>query len=112
MIEDLKLNGKGLQNTFFVKDPALHRFVHLYHMLAKYQFDYKGLSGKAVVSIGFPEFGRSKDTDSELEVNVKTLSFEQAPKTVTRSQMIKLILSEFDELKLNGFDLLQSEHKA
>jgi len=49
-IEDLKLNGKGLQNTFFVKDIDLHPFVHLYHVLARYQFDYKGLIGKCVLT--------------------------------------------------------------
>lgn len=111
-IEDLKLNGKGLQNTLFVKDKNLHPFVHLYHVLARYKFDYKGLIGKTVISIGFPEFGRSKEYASELEVNVKSLSFEQAPKNITRSQMIKVILGEFDELKLTCFDALKSEHKA
>lgn len=73
-IEDLKLNGKGLQNTLFVKDKDLHPFVHLYHVLAMYKFDHKGLIGKSVISIGFPEFGRSKELASELEVYIKRLS--------------------------------------
>lgn len=111
-IDDLKLNGKGLQDTLFVKDKNLHPFVHLYHVLARYKFDYKGLTGSCVISIGFPEFGRSKELVSELEVNVKTLSFAQTPKNITRGQMIKVILSEFDELKLSCFDALKPEHKA
>jgi hypothetical protein len=111
-IEDLKLNGKGLQNTLFVKDKELHPVVCLYHVLAKYKFDHKGLTGNCVISIGFPEFGRSKELSSELEVNVKTLSFQQTPKNITRGQTIKIILGEFDELKLICFDALKSEHKA
>ncbi|WP_435550705.1 GapS4b family protein [Desulfobacterium sp. N47] len=111
-IEDLKLNGKGLHNTFFVKDKDLHTFVHLYHVLARYKFDFKGLTGNSVVSIGFPEFGRSKEPASELEVNIKSISFEQAPKNLTRGQMTKIILSEFDELKLLAFDALKPEHLA
>ena len=111
-IEDLKLNGKGLQNTLFVKDKEIHPFVHLYNVFVRYKFDYKGLIGKTVLFIGFPEFGRSKEPSSELEVNVKSISFEQAPKNITRSQMIKIILNEFDELKLNSFDALKAEHLA
>lgn len=111
-IEDLKLNGKGLQNTLFVKDKELHPVVCLYHVLARYKFDHKGLTGNCVISIGFPDFGRSKELSSELEVNVKSLSFEQTPKNITRGQIIKIILSEFDELKLTCFDAMKSEHKA
>lgn len=111
-IEDLKLNGKGLHDTFFVKDKDLQPFVHLYHILARYAFDYKGLLGKCVVSIGFPEYARTKEALSELEVNVKSVSFEQAPKYLTRSQMIKIILGEFDNLKLAAVDKLKPEHVA
>ncbi|MCI5190482.1 MAG: hypothetical protein D3905_11995 [Candidatus Electrothrix sp. AS4_5] len=111
-IEDLKLNGKGLKNTLFVKDKDLHPVVCLYHVLARYKFDHKGLMGNCVISIGFPEFGRSKKIESELEVNVKTISFKQPLKNITRGQMIKVILGELDELKQTCFDALKPEHKA
>ena len=111
-IEDLKLNGKGLQNTLFVKDQSLHPHVHIYHVLSRYKFDYKGLLGKCVVSIGFPEYGRLKDATSELEVNVKSISFDQAPKHLTRSQVTKIILGEFDVLKLKCIDSMKPEQIA
>lgn len=90
----------------------MHPHVHLYHVLSRYKFDYKGLLGKCVISIGFPEYGRTKELTSELEVNVKSISFEQAPGNLTRSQVTKILLSEFDELKLRSIDVIDTKHIA
>ncbi len=111
-IEGLKLKGKGLQHTLFVKDKALHPHIHLYQVLARYKFDYRGLTGKTVVSISFPEYGRSKDVTSELEVNVKNRFFDHALKHIGKDQIIKIILREFDKLKLASFDVLDSKYFA
>jgi hypothetical protein len=111
-IEDLKLNGKGLQDTFIVKEKNLHPYVLLYAVLARYKYDYKGLIGKCTVSIGFPDFAKAKAKSSELEVNIKNLSFEQTPKHITREQIIKIILDELDNIKLNSINALKGNNKT
>ena len=111
-IEDLRMNGKGLQNTIFVKNKALHPYVYMHQVLARYKFDHKGLIGTCVVSIGFPEFGSKKEFGSELEVNVKSVSFDQTQKYITRDEMIKIVLSDFDTEKLANFDKLDSKYLA
>jgi len=111
-IDDLKLNGKGLHNTLFVKDKELHPHVHLYHALSRFKFDYRGLLGKCVISIGFPEYGRTKEQKSELEVNIKSISFDHAPGNLTKSQVTKILLSEFDDLKLKSIDAIDAKYMA
>lgn len=103
-INDVKLNGKGLQYTFFVQDEQLHSYVFLYQVVARFRFDYKGVLGRCIVSIGFPEFERTKDSASELEVNVKNVSFDQPPKYLSKGDMIKVILREFDCVKVTSLD--------
>jgi hypothetical protein len=101
-IDDLKVNGKGLHETFFITNKAYHRFVHLYQMDTRYVFDYKGLNGKCVISAGFPGYGKSREDQAEFEVNVKSMSFETTPKTIAKSEVGKILLREFDRLKLES----------
>jgi hypothetical protein len=101
-IDDLKVNGKGLHETFFITNKEYHRFVHLYQMDTRYAFDYKGLKGKCVISAGFPEYGKHREAQAEFEVNVKSMSFENPPKTIARSEIRKILLREFDRLKLES----------
>lgn len=101
-IDDLKVNGKGLHETFFITNKDYHQFVHLYHMDTRYAFDYKGLKGNCVISAGFPEYGKHREAQAEFEVNVKSMSFKIPPKTIARTEVGKILLREFDRLKLES----------
>lgn len=107
-IEDLKVNGRGLHETLFITNSEYHSFVHLYLMDIRYSFDYRGLKGKCVISAGFPDYGKSRESQAEFEVNVKTMSFETPPKTIGRSEVGRILLKEFDRLKLEALARLKS----
>ena len=102
-IENLKLNGNKLHKTFFVDDKDIYQYMHLYHMNTSYDFDYKGLRGKCVISVGFPDYRSPKEDSAEMEVNIKSLSFHEPSKTITRNEVTKIILQEFNNLKLTNF---------
>lgn len=101
-IEDLRVNGHGLHETFFIVDSQYHAFVHLYHVDARYRFDYKGVTGKCVISAGFPEYGKGRDQQAEFEVNVKSIAFDSRPKKVSRKEVSTGILQEFNGAKLDA----------
>ncbi|MCU0753538.1 MAG: hypothetical protein MUE46_00230 [Xanthomonadales bacterium] len=107
-IKDLKLNGKGLQNTQFIKDKDLQLHIHLYGALSVYKFNHKGLSGKCTVSIGFPDYEKTRDFKSELELNIRSLSLDRPLGKLVKNQVMKAILSEFEELKLKYTDKADS----
>lgn len=103
-IEDLKINGKALHKTFFLQDDKYHKFLHLHNIEAKFHFEIETFKGMCVVGIGFPEYCRGKNLNSELEVNVKSISFDVSPKGVIKTDIKKEILKEIEILKMLAFD--------
>jgi hypothetical protein len=108
-INDLKLNGKGLQHTLFIEDKELHEFVQLHHVLSRYRFNYEKLKGHCEISGGFPEYSRNKEMKSEFEINIKNISFDSAQKTISRSEMEKIIFREFNKIKLKNFNKITNQ---
>lgn len=110
-IEDLRVNGKSLHETLFITDSEYHPYLHLYHMETRFEFDYKGLKGECVISAGFPDYGKSKKGDAEFEVNVKSFKCEKSSK-VSRAEIGKFLLREFDRLKLESFEKAMGDASA
>jgi len=111
-IEDLKVNGSGLHETFFITNEEYHPYVYLYQIDARYSFYYKGIEGKCVISAGFPEYRGSREVACEFEVNVKNVSFKTQPRDITRNEVVKALLREFDRLKLDRFTRLIKDTKG
>lgn len=102
-IDDLKMNGKSLHQTLFVKEKKYHDFIELYRVDANFEFDYKGLTGTCTISLNFPDYGKSKDVSSELEINVKSIVPDSTIKDITRSDLKKILLKEFENIKLENY---------
>lgn len=102
-IEDLKLNGKALHQTFFFSDKSYHDFLHLYKVDSKFKFDVQGLTGQCVMSIGFPDYGREKELDAEMEVNIRTMSFNIPPRSISKSAIKQILLKEIENQKIANF---------
>lgn len=86
-IEDLKLNGNALHQTFFLRDKSYYDFLNLYKVDSKFKFDVRGLTGECVISVGFPDYGRTKNPDAEMEVNIRTMSFDITPRGVNKAEI-------------------------
>lgn len=103
-INDLILKGESLQDTFFVKDKKYHDHILLYGVECKFEFNLSGLTGECVVVVGFPDYEKSKNEDSELELNVKSIVFHDSPKGVDRNDIKKSLMREIESQKIKYFD--------
>ena len=107
-IENYKLNGKKLHRTLFLNKNN-HNIIHLYNIDAEFNFDIKlndiELKGKCVISIGFSSYETNKDnTDSEIEINVKSLSLENNNKKCSKSEIKQRLLKEIENQKIINFE--------
>jgi hypothetical protein len=106
-IEDLKLNGNALHQTIFFKDKNYHDFLHLYNVDAKFKFNVKSegkeLNGECVMSIGFPDYGRTKSLNAEMEVNIRNMSFDIILKGISKSEIKQILLKEIENQKIENF---------
>ncbi|MBD2652773.1 hypothetical protein H6G45_04525 [Synechocystis sp. FACHB-383] len=102
-INDLKLNGNALHQTFFFSDKSYHEFLSLYQVDSKFKFDVKGFTGQCVISVGFPDYGKTKNLNAEMEVNIKSMSFSIPPKGVNKSEIKQILLKEIEDQKIKNF---------
>lgn len=102
-IRDLRLNGNDLHKTFFMSDRSYHEALNFHRVDSKFKFDVKGATGTCVMSIGFPEYGRHKDVNAEMEVAIKTMSFDVPPKKISRSDIKQILLREIEDQKIANF---------
>jgi len=98
-INDLKLNGKLLHETFFVNEKHNHEFTFLYKVDARYGFDVSGVNGACVITMHFPEYSRTKNGKSELEINIKSISFENSPRSITKNEIKEILLDDLEGQK-------------
>ncbi len=106
-IEDLKLNGKALHSTWFFEAKYCN-FLHLYNVDSRFRFNLKfnetELKGECVIAIGFPDYEQNKDnTNSEIEINIKSMTLEVTSKGLSRSEIKEKLLKEIEERKINNF---------
>ncbi len=104
-ITDLKLNGRTLHQTIFFTDIKYHNFIRLYNVDSKFKFDVKGLTGQCVFSVGFPDYSKEKNLNSEMEVNIKSISFDNSSINVSKSEVKQILLREIENQKINSFKL-------
>ena len=102
-INALKLNGTSLHKTFFVQDKSYHNSLHFYKVDSKFKFNIKGLTGQCVMSIGFTDYGLTKNVDVEMEVTIKNLSFDDFPRGVNKLEIKQTLLKEIENQKIENF---------
>jgi hypothetical protein len=102
-IDDLKLHGNALHQTVFFSDKSYHEFISLYQIDSKFKFDVKGLTGQCVISVGFSDYGQSKNSDAEMEVNIRSMSFDIQPRGVSKSEIKQILLKEIENQKIKNF---------
>jgi hypothetical protein len=102
-IEDLKLNGNALHQTFFLSDKSYYDFLNLYKVDSKFKFDVRGLTGECVISVGFPDYGRTKNLEAEMEVNIRAMSFDITLRGVNKAEIKQTLLREIENQKIENF---------
>ncbi len=106
-----------LHKTLFLNKKN-HGIIHLYNIDTEFKFnlklDNREFTGKCVISIAFPAYEINKDnTNSEIEINVKSLSLENNNKGCSKTEIKQRLLKEIENQKITNFDKYkesQSQH--
>ena len=77
--------------------------MHFYSVASKFKFDIKGRTGECVILMGFPDYGRDKNYDAEMEVNIRNMSFDIFLKGSSISEIKQILLKEIENQKIANF---------
>jgi len=103
-VDDLKLNGRALEETFFIKKKEYHKFLLLYAMEAKFKFTLPTANGTCAVVFEFPDFATKKELNIEFEVNISSLGLAPGCSDVNRTAVKEELLRQINNFKLSQFE--------
>ena len=91
-IEDMKLKGKGIHSTFFVKNREYHKYMKLYRISCDYTFAFTAFEGNCRINFEFHDF---ESQNSELVVDITNLNLSKnennIPKNSVKLQLLKIL---------------------
>jgi hypothetical protein len=102
-IQDLKLNGSELHKTFLFSSKKYYDHLYLYQVDSKFKFDISGVKGTCVISVGFSDYGKIRNPEAEMEINIRSITFETPPKDSSRIIIKKILLKEIEDQKITQF---------
>lgn len=97
-IDNLKLNGKDLQNHMLLTKSDYFPKLIIGSVKLKYKFNYQGIDGFAHISLSFPEYIKTKDENSELQISID-LNLDKQFKNIKNENMVRKKLLELLEIK-------------
>lgn len=102
-IEDLKIKGKGLHSTFFVKEMKFHKYIKLIGLSCDYSFSTSDCTGKCRILYEFSDYDESNES-AELILNITMLKLEINDSGASRMQVKKQILDSLERFKMESYD--------
>lgn len=103
-IEQLRLKGKDLFNSFFVQEKNNHKFLFFSGIEAKYKFNHLNVSGNCSILFTFNGFSKNQDVWSELEIRVNSLVFDKGSKEAKKNFYQSKILDYFEKTKFDVYE--------
>ena len=100
-IDNLKIKGKDLHNTFFVSDTELHPFLKIYTMQCNYDFEIYGAIGRCRLAFEFSDEDAIKDND--LVINISSFNIIENNSDLSKAQVKRKIIDEINMLKVKAF---------
>ncbi|MBP5952783.1 GapS4b family protein [Pseudomonas sp. P42] len=105
-IRNLDLKGFSLEDSDFLSDVSYRPSLFLHRIDAKFRFSTSGLDGDCVISLGFPEFSAAQKKDSEIELRIKQISFDNTGRSIDKNDAKETILKELESEKIETFKTL------
>lgn len=105
-IKNLNLSGSKLDETLFFEKDVRDCLV-LHRLDCDFRFSTAGHDGNCVMSFSFPDYALKKALDAELEVKIKTITFEDTKNPREKSRIKLTILKEVEYAKINKFKELK-----
>lgn len=107
-IDQLKLKGKDLFNSFFVQEKTNHKFLFFSGIEAKYKFTYQNVTGNCSILFTFNGFSKNQDIWSELEIRVNSLSFDKGFRDAKKNFYQSKILDYFEKTKFQVYETFKT----
>ncbi len=103
-VSSLKLNGKALQDTIFIKDKACHGFLLFYAIDADFKFELPDAKGACSIGFEFPEFASKKERDLEFETTITSVTLDPGCAPMNRNDLKEELLRLINDYKLDQFE--------
>ncbi|HHK2706965.1 TPA: hypothetical protein ACQRM3_005859 [Pseudomonas aeruginosa] len=105
-IRNLDMKGFNLEHSDFLSNASYRPSLFLHRLDAKFRFSTSGLDGDCVISLGFPEFSVGQNKDSEIELRIKQISFDNSGRSIDKNEAKETILKELESEKIETFKTL------
>lgn len=97
---ELKLKGKQIHDTFFIKDKKYHKNLQFWEMESSFKFQHGNHEGNCNVILSFKDF-ENKEANAEFEITISNFSLINGSDYTSKhkSQVKNLLLDSFEERK-------------
>lgn len=111
-IRGLDLRGTGLEDSDFLSNLTYRPCLLIHRLDAKFRFSLAGMDGHCVISLGFPDFNNGYNRDSEIELRIKKIDFDEPRRGLDKNESKQTILKEFEFQKIETFKKLADLESA
>jgi hypothetical protein len=103
-IDNLKLNGKELQNHILLTKSEYSPKLIFGSIKLRYKLNYKGIEGFAIINLGFPDYVKSKDVSSDLQISIDLVLDRQDKNHKTENTVRKKLLELLESKKIESYE--------
>ncbi|MGJ7032303.1 GapS4b family protein [Niabella hirudinis] len=106
-IDNLKLNGKELQNHILLNN--VEYFPKLIFGAAKvrYKLNHGGVEGSAIINLGFPDYVKAAEEDSDFQISIDLVLNKQDKNPKAENSIRKKLLELFETKKVESYTKLK-----
>lgn len=105
-IRGLDLRGTSLEDSDFLSNSSYRPCLLIHRLDAKFRFSLSGMDGHCVISLGFTDFNNGQNRESEIELRIKKIDFDDARRGLDKNDAKQTILKELEFEKVEMFKRL------
>ena len=102
-LDNLKLNGKGLQNHVLLTKSEYFPKLIFGAIKLRYKINYMGVEGFAIINLGFPDYVKNKVVKSEFQISIDLILDKKNRNTKTENSIRKKLLELFEQKKVESY---------
>ena len=103
-IENLKLNGKKIQNHILLSNELYHPKLIFSAIKYKYKLDYYGIEGITTLYLSFPEYIKNQTLNSELQISIDLTLSKEDRSSKNENKIRKELLNYIEKKKIESFN--------
>ncbi|MBB1140901.1 hypothetical protein [Myroides sp. WP-1] len=102
-IDNLKLNGKGLQNHVLINNEKYYSKLIFGSVKYRYKLNFNGVEGQVIINFGFPDYVKSKEISSDFQISIDLLLGKQDRNHKNENIIRKKLLELFEMKKIESY---------